>query len=293
MHKAGFVNIVGNPNMGKSTLMNALLGERISIATFKAQTTRHRIMGIYNADEMQIVFSDTPGVVKPAYKLQESMLEFSTSALVDADILLYVTDVVETADKHADFIGKVAQMTVPVLVLINKIDLTDQDKLAALVEEWAQLLPKAEIIPISASNKFNVNYVLKRVKELLPDSPPYFDKDQWTDKPARFFVSEIMREKILLYYDKEIPYSVEVVVEEFKESDQMIRISALIYVERESQKGIIIGKGGVALRKVSTEARKDLERFFGKSVYLRTFVKVDKDWRSSDKELRNFGYEFD
>ena len=293
MHKAGFVNIVGNPNVGKSTLMNALLGERISIATFKAQTTRHRIMGIYNADEMQIVFSDTPGVVKPAYKLQESMLEFSTSALVDADILLYVTDVVETADKHADFIGKVAQMTVPVLVLINKIDLTDQDKLAALVEEWAQLLPKAEIIPISASNKFNVNYVLKRVKELLPDSPPYFDKDQWTDKPARFFVSEIMREKILLYYDKEIPYSVEVVVEEFKESDQMIRISALIYVERESQKGIIIGKGGVALRKVSTEARKDLERFFGKSVYLRTFVKVDKDWRSSDKELRNFGYEFD
>ena len=293
MHKAGFVNIVGNPNLGKSTLMNALLGERISIATFKAQTTRHRIMGIYNADEMQIVFSDTPGVVKPAYKLQESMLEFSTSALVDADILLYVTDVVETADKHADFIGKVAQMTVPVLVLINKIDLTDQDKLAALVEEWAQLLPKAEIIPISASNKFNVNYVLKRVKELLPDSPPYFDKDQWTDKPARFFVSEIMREKILLYYDKEIPYSVEVVVEEFKESDQMIRISALIYVERESQKGIIIGKGGVALRKVSTEARKDLERFFGKSVYLRTFVKVDKDWRSSDKELRNFGYEFD
>ena len=293
MHKAGFVNIVGNPNVGKSTLMNALVGERISIATFKAQTTRHRIMGIYNTDDMQIVFSDTPGVLKPNYKLQESMLNFSTSALSDADVLLYVTDVVETADKHNDFMEKVAKMDVPVLVLINKIDLTDQEKLIALVEAWRGLLPKAEIIPISALSKFNVDYVMKRVKELLPDSPPYFGKDQWTDKPARFFVTEIIREKILLYYDKEIPYSVEVVVEQFKEDEKMIRIHAVIYVERDSQKGIIIGHLGKALKKVSTEARRELERFFGKKIFLETFVKVDKDWRSSDRELRNFGYQLD
>ncbi|MBO7553987.1 MAG: GTPase Era [Bacteroidaceae bacterium] len=291
MHKAGFVNIVGNPNVGKSTLMNALLGERISIATFKAQTTRHRIMGIYNTDDMQIVFSDTPGVLKPQYKLQESMLEFSESALVDADVLLYVTDVIEKTDKHSDFIEKVAKLKIPILVLINKIDLTDQKKLELLVEEWATLLPGAEIIPISASNKFNVDVVLKRVKELMPDSPPYFGKDQWTDKPARFFVSEIIREKILLYYDKEIPYSVEVVVEQFKESDKQINIDAVIYVERDSQKGIIIGRGGRALKKVATEARKSLERFFGKTIFLQVFVNVDKDWRSSDKELRNFGYQ--
>ena len=291
MHKAGFVNIVGNPNVGKSTLMNALLGERISIATFKAQTTRHRIMGIYNTDDMQIVFSDTPGVLKPQYKLQESMLEFSESALVDADVLLYVTDVIEKTDKHSDFIEKVAKLKIPILVLINKIDLTDQKKLELLVEEWASLLPGAEIIPISASNKFNVDVVLKRVKELMPDSPPYFGKDQWTDKPARFFVSEIIREKILLYYDKEIPYSVEVVVEQFKESEKQINIDAVIYVERDSQKGIIIGKGGRALKKVATEARKSLERFFGKTIFLQVFVNVDKDWRSSDKELRNFGYQ--
>ena len=278
MHKAGFVNIVGNPNVGKSTLMNALLGERISIATFKAQTTRHRIMGIYNTDDMQIVFSDTPGVLKPQYKLQESMLEFSESALVDADVLLYVTDVIEKTDKHSDFIEKVAKLKIPILVLINKI-------------EWATLLPGAEIIPISASNKFNVDVVLKRVKELMPDSPPYFGKDQWTDKPARFFVSEIIREKILLYYDKEIPYSVEVVVEQFKESEKQINIDAVIYVERDSQKGIIIGRGGRALKKVATEARKSLERFFGKTIFLQVFVNVDKDWRSSDKELRNFGYQ--
>ena len=266
MHKAGFVNIVGNPNVGKSTLMNALVGERISIATFKAQTTRHRIMGIYNTDEMQIVFSDTPGVLKPNYKLQESMLNFSTSALTDADILLYVTDVVETPDKNNEFMEKVRQMTVPVLLLINKIDLTDQEKLVKLVEEW---------------------------KELLPDSPPYFGKDQWTDKPARFFVNEIIREKILLYYDKEIPYSVEVAVEEFKEEAKKIHIRAVIYVERDSQKGIIIGKQGKALKKVATEARRELERFFGKTIFLETYVKVDKDWRSSDKELRNFGYQLD
>ena len=290
MHKAGFVNIVGNPNVGKSTLMNVLVGERISIATFKAQTTRHRIMGIYNTDEMQIVFSDTPGVLKPNYKLQESMLNFSTSALTDADILLYVTDVVETPD---EFMEKVRQMTVPVLLLINKIDLTDQEKLVKLVEEWKELLPQAEIIPISATSKFNVDYVMKRIKELLPDSPPYFGKDQWTDKPARFFVNEIIREKILLYYDKEIPYSVEVVVEEFKEEPKKIHIRAVINVERDSQKGIIIGKQGKALKKVATEARRELERFFGKTIFLETYVKVDKDWRSSDKELRNFGYQLD
>ena len=291
MHKAGFVNIVGNPNVGKSTLMNALLGERISIATFKAQTTRHRIMGIYNTDDMQIVFSDTPGVLKPAYKLQESMLEFSNSALTDADVLLYVTDVVEKAEKNDDFIDKVSKLDVPVIVLINKIDLTDQQKLEALVETWHSLLPKAEIIPISASNKFNVDVVMRRVKDLIPDSPPYFDKDQWTDKPARFFVSEILREKILLYYDKEITYSVEVVVEQFKETEKKISINAVIYVERDSQKGIIIGHQGKALKRVSTEARKSLEKFFGKTIYLETFVKVDKDWRNSDKELRNFGYD--
>jgi len=293
MHKAGFVNIVGNPNVGKSTLMNVLVGERISIATFKAQTTRHRIMGILNTDEMQIVFSDTPGVLKPNYKLQESMLNFSTSALSDADILLYVTDVIETRDKHNEFIEKVRQQAFPVLVLINKIDLIDQQKLEALVEEWKELLPLAEIIPISAISKFNVDYVMRRIKELLPDSPPYFDKDQWTDKPARFFVTEIIREKILLYYDKEIPYAVEVVVEQFKEEPKLIRINAVIYVERDSQKGIIIGKQGKALKKVATEARHSLEKFFGKSVFLETFVKVDKDWRSSDKELKNFGYQMD
>ena len=283
MHKAGFVNIVGNPNVGKSTLMNALLGEKISIATFKAQTTRHRIMGIYNTDDMQIVFSDTPGVLKPQYKLQESMLEFSESALTDADVLLYVTDVIEKPDKHSDFIAKVAGLKVPILVLINKIDLTDQKNLETLVGEWTEQMPGAEIIPISASNKFNVDYVLKRVKELLPDSPPYFGKDQWTDKPARFFVSEIIREKILLYCDKEIPYSVEVVVEQFKETEKKININAVIYVERDSQKGIIIGKGGRALKKVATEARLSLERFFGKTIFLQVFVNVDKDWRSSDK----------
>ena len=293
MHKAGFVNIVGNPNVGKSTLMNVLVGERISIATFKAQTTRHRIMGIYNTDDMQIVFSDTPGVLKPNYKLQESMLNFSTSALVDADVLLYVTDVVETPDKNNDFVEKVAAMEVPVILLINKIDLSNQQALEQIVAAWHELLPKAEIVPISAANKFNVDYVMKRVRELLPDSPPYFDKDQWTDKPARFFVTEIIREKILLFYDKEIPYSVEVVVEQFKEQPKSIQINAVIYVERDSQKGIIIGKQGRALKKVATEARRDLEKFFGKSIFLETFVEVDKDWRSSDKELRNFGYQLE
>ena len=300
-HKAGFVNIVGNPNVGKSTLMNQLVGERISIATFKAQTTRHRIMGIVNTEDMQIVFSDTPGVLKPNYKLQESMLAFSESALQDADVLLYVTDVVENPEKNMDFLERVQQMTIPVILLINKIDsLTPnpslkgegniQSQLGNIVEKWHSLLPNAEILPISAKNKFGVDMLLKRIKELLPESPAYFDKDQLTDKPARFFVSEIIREKILLYYDKEIPYSVEVRVERFKETDKNIHINAIIYVERDSQKGIIIGHQGVALKKVSTEARKALEKFFGKSIYLETFVKVDKDWRSSQRELDAFGY---
>ncbi len=290
MHKAGFVNIVGNPNVGKSTLMNQLVGERISIATFKAQTTRHRIMGIVNTDEMQIVFSDTPGVLKPNYKLQETMLAFSESALTDADVLLYVTDVVENPEKNIDFLEKVQKMTIPVILLINKIDETNQTTLTALVEKWHQLLPNAEILPISAKNKFGVDVLLRRIKELLPDSPPYFDKEQLTDKPARFFVSEIVREKILLYYDKEIPYSVEVVVESFREKEKSIHIRVVIYVERDSQKGIIIGHQGVALKKIGAESRKALERFFGKSIYLETFVKVDKNWRSSKKELENFGY---
>ena len=293
MHKAGFVNIVGNPNVGKSTLMNLLVGEKISIATFKAQTTRHRIMGILNTDDMQICFSDTPGVLKPNYKLQESMLQFSESALQDADVLLYVTDMVETPDKNADFLSRVAKLDVPVLVLINKIDLTDQSKLAVCVEQWHEVLSKAEIIPISALHRFNVDVVLARIKQLLPESPAYFDKDQWTDKPARFFVTEIIREKILLYYDKEIPYSTEVVVEAFKENDTLIRISAVVYVERESQKGIIIGHQGVALKRVSSEARKSLEKFFGKKIFLEIFVKVDKDWRSSDRSLKAFGYHQD
>jgi GTP-binding protein Era len=293
MHKAGFVNIVGNPNVGKSTLMNLLVGERISIATFKAQTTRHRIMGILNTDDMQIVFSDTPGVLKPNYKLQESMLNFSESALADADVLLYVTDVIEKPDKNLDFIEKVRKLQVPILLLVNKIDLSNQNDLVTIVEAWHELIPQAEIIPISATSRFNVDVVMRRIKDLMPDSPPYFGKDQWTDKPARFFVTEIIREKILLYYDKEIPYSVEVVVEQFKEEPKSIHINAVIYVERESQKGIIIGSQGKALKKVSSEARKTLERFFNKSIYLETFVKVDKDWRSSDKELKNFGYQLD
>ena len=290
MHKAGFVNIVGNPNVGKSTLMNQLVGERISIATFKAQTTRHRIMGIVNTDDMQIVFSDTPGVLKPNYKMQEMMLAFSESALADADVLLYVTDVIEKPEKNIEFLEKVKKMKIPVLLLINKIDQSDPKKLGDIVEKWHSLLPNAEILPISAKNKFGVDMLLKRIKELLPESPAFFDKDQLTDKPARFFVSEIIREKILLYYDKEIPYAVEVRVERFKEDDTRIHINAVIYVERDSQKGIIIGHQGVALKKVNTESRKALEKFFGKKIFLETFVKVDKDWRSSQRELDAFGY---
>ena len=291
MHKAGFVNIVGNPNVGKSTLMNVLVGERISIATFKAQTTRHRIMGIYNTDDMQIVFSDTPGVLKPNYKLQESMLNFSTSALADADVLLYVTDVVETPDKHNDFVEKVGHLDVPVLLLINKIDLSNQEKLVELVEAWKELLPKAEIIPISATSKFNVDYVMKRVKELLPDSPPYFDKDQWTDKTLRFFASEIIREKILRNYDKEIPYCCEIAIEAYREEPTIDRISAVIYVARDSQKGILIGHKGEKLKKVGQQAREDIEQFLGKKVFLELYVKVNENWRDNERQLKRFGYE--
>ncbi len=291
MHKAGFVNIVGNPNVGKSTLMNLLVGERISIATFKAQTTRHRIMGILNTDDAQIVFSDTPGVLKPNYKLQEAMLRFSRSALRDADVLLYVTDMVESPEKNSDFIDEVRKLDVPILVLINKIDLGNQSELVKKVEQWHAILPEAEILPISALAKFNVDVVMKRIMELLPPSPPYFDKDQLTDKPARFFVTEIIREKILLHYDKEIPYVCEAAVEYFKEKEGSIYIKALIYVERESQKGIIIGHEGVALKRVATDARRELEKFFGKKIFLEIYVKVDKDWRNSDRQLRRFGYD--
>ncbi len=289
-HKSGFVNIVGNPNVGKSTLMNRLVGERISIITSKAQTTRHRIMGIVNTDDMQIVYSDTPGVLRPNYKLQESMLNFSESALDDADVLIYVTDVIETIDKNEEFLQQVKKEKCPILLLINKIDQTDQAKLEALMQEWSGILPQAEIIPIAALSNFNVNYVKQRVEELMPESPPYFEKDALTDKPARFFVTEIIREKILLYYQKEIPYAVEVVVEMFKEEDDLIHIKALIICERDSQKGIIIGHGGQALKKVGAMARKDIERFFGKKVFLEMFVKVEKDWRNRDKMLRAFGY---
>ena len=291
MHKAGFVNIVGNPNVGKSTLMNNLVGERISIITSKAQTTRHRILGIVNTDDYQIVFSDTPGVLKPKYKLQESMLNFSESALTDADVLLYVTDVVEDATKHLDFIEKVAKEKVPVLLVINKIDLLKGNAdLEQKMQPWQKYLPNAELFPLSAKENFNVANLMKRIVELLPDSPPYFGKDALTDKPARFFVTEIIREKILLEYDKEVPYATEVLVEKYDESDDAIHIMAVVYVERDSQKGIIIGKGGAKLKRVGIAARRDIETFFGKRVFLEIFVKVEKDWRNRENKLRSFGY---
>ncbi|MBP7965408.1 MAG: GTPase Era [Paludibacteraceae bacterium] len=295
MHKAGFVNIVGNPNVGKSTLMNALVGERISIITSKAQTTRHRIMGIVNGEDFQIVYSDTPGVLKPNYKLQESMLGFSNSALSDADILLYVTDVIDSAEKNAFFLEKVQRMqeTTKIILIINKIDLIDQDKLEVLVDFWHKVLPQAEIFPISALEKFNIETLFNHIKALLPESPPFFDKDALTDKSERFFVTEIIREKILMYYDKEIPYSVEIAVEEFTEEPNLLRISAVIYCERDSQKGILIGKQGLALRKVGTEARKDIEAFFDKKVFIQLFVKVEKDWRNRERKLRSFGYQLE
>lgn len=293
-HRAGFVNIVGNPNVGKSTLMNALVGERLSIITSKAQTTRHRIMGIVNGEDFQIVYSDTPGVLKPNYKLQEQMLEFSRSALVDADVLLYVTDVQDSPEKNADFLDKVKRMAAAntrVFLIINKIDLTTQETLDNLVEYWHKQLPEAQIFPISAQENFGVDQLFEAIKAALPECPPFFDKEQLTDKPSRFFVDEIIREKILLNYDKEIPYSVEVEVESFKEEEDIIRISAIIYVERDSQKGIIIGKAGSALKRVGSQARRDIEAFFGKQVFLQLFVKVDKDWRSSQSRLRHYGYD--
>lgn len=290
-HKAGFVNIVGNPNVGKSTLMNDLVGERISIITSKAQTTRHRIMGIVNTPDYQIVFSDTPGVLKPKYKLQQSMLDFSEGALTDADVLVYVTDVVEDPEKNSDFLAKVAKEKVPVLLVINKIDLIkDQTQLNDIVARWQALLPNAEIFPTSAKEHFNVSNLMQRIVELLPVSPPFFGKDALTDKPARFFVTEIIREKILLNYDKEVPYSTEVIVEKFDEKDGAIHIMAVIYVERDSQKGILIGKGGSMLKKVGTAARKDIETFFGKKVFLELFVKVEPNWRNRENKLRSFGY---
>ena len=293
MHKSGFVNIVGNPNVGKSTLMNALVGERISIITSKAQTTRHRILGIVNGEDFQIIYSDTPGVLKPNYRLQESMLNFSRSALTDADVLLYVTDVFDSYEKNADFVEKVNLNPAPVILIINKIDLIDQAKLETLVDKWKALIPRADILPVSAQEKFNIEPLFNRIIALLPDSPPFFDKDQLTDKPARFFVTEIIREKILLNYDKEIPYSVEVEVEQFKEEENLIRINAVIFAERDSQKGIIIGHGGKSLKKVGMEARKDIEAFFEKKVFLELYVKVEKDWRNKDSKLRNFGYQLD
>ena len=297
MHKSGFVNIVGNPNVGKSTLMNILVGERLSIITAKAQTTRHRIMGIVNTEDMQIVYSDTPGVLKPVSKLHESMLEFSKSALQDADILLYLTDTVETPDKNEQFLQTVIRMSEDkgpaapkVIVVLNKMDLVDQATLEQKVKEWHRRLPEAEIIPISALHAFGTDILLNKIKELLPECPPYFDKDQLTDKPARFFVTEIIREKILELYDKEIPYACEVRVEQFKESDKLIDISAVIFCERDSQKGILIGKQGAMLKKLGMKARKDIEAFFGKQVMLKTFVKVEKDWRNNLRDLNAFGY---
>lgn len=292
-HLSGFVNIVGNPNVGKSTLMNRLVGEKLSIITAKAQTTRHRIIGIVNKPEYQIVYSDTPGVLRPNYKLQEQMLNFSLSALQDADVLLYVTDVVETLDKNDEFLAKVQNVDMPVLLLINKIDLTHQEGLVKLVEQWHALLPKAEIYPISASNNFSIDVVQKRILELLPESPPYFEKDALTDKPARFFVTEIIREKALTLYQKEIPYSMEVVVEEFKEGSDLLRIRALILVERDTQKGIVIGHKGETLKRLGTLARKDIERFFEKKVFLEMYVKVEKDWRNRDNMLKTFGYKLE
>ncbi len=292
-HKSGFVNIVGNPNVGKSTLMNRLVGEKISIITAKAQTTRHRIIGIVNTPEYQLVYSDTPGVLCPNYKLQEQMLNFSLSALQDADVLLYVTDVIEKIDKNDDFLGKVQRLDLPVLLLINKIDETNQIELESLVATWKELLPKAEIYPISALNNFNIDVVQRRILELLPESPPYFEKDALTDKPARFFVTEIIREKALQLYQKEVPYSIETVVEEYKEEADIIRIRATILVERDSQKGIVIGHKGDSLKRLGTLARKDIERFFEKKVYLQLFVKVEKDWRNRDNMLKMFGYKLD
>lgn len=290
-HKAGFVNIIGNPNVGKSTLMNALVGERLSIITSKAQTTRHRILGIVNGDDFQVVFSDTPGIIKPAYEMQESMMKFVKSAFEDADVLLYMVETGEKALKDEDFFKKIVNAKIPVLLLLNKIDKSSQEELEIQVAHWKELVPNAEIIPLSALENFNVQEVFARILELLPESPPYYPKDALTDKPERFFVNETIREKILLFYDKEIPYAVEVETEEFKEDDDIIRIRAIIMVERDTQKGIIIGHKGAAIKKVGVAARADLEKFFGKQIHIEFFVKVNKDWRSDKRQLRRFGYD--
>lgn len=291
MHKSGFVNIIGNPNVGKSTLMNALVGERLSIITSKAQTTRHRILGIVNGKDFQIVYSDTPGILKPNYKLQESMLKFVNTAFIDADIILYVTDVVEKPDKNQNYLAKVRKSNVPVLLLINKIDLIEENKLNELVSQWHELLPAAEILPVSALEKTNIGFLFDKILYHLPEGPVFYPKDSLTDKSERFIVSEIIREKIFLNYQKEIPYSVEVGVESFKEESSIVRIRANIFVMRQSQKGIIIGHQGKALKKVGTEARKDIEGFINKKVYLELFVKVNQDWRDKPSKLRNLGYD--
>jgi len=290
MHKAGFVNIIGNPNVGKSTLMNSLVGEKLSIITSKAQTTRHRILGLVNGDDFQLVLSDTPGVIKPSYDLQSSMMDFVRTAINDADIIIYMIEVGESSLKDEDLYNKIKSSTLPLLLVINKIDLSNQEELEDQVEKWKNKLPNAEIFPISALEKFQVESLLKRIIELLPESPPYFPKDQLTDKPERFFVNEIIREKILLNYKKEIPYSVEILTEEFKEDKKIIRIRSIIMVERNSQKGIIIGHKGSALKKIGIQARKDLETFFGKQIHIELFVKVNKNWRSNQNQLKRFGY---
>lgn len=289
-HKAGYVNIIGNPNVGKSTLMNAFVGERLSIITSKAQTTRHRILGIVNGDDFQILFSDTPGIIKPAYELQNSMMDFVKTAFEDADVLIYMVEVGEKELKDEAFFNKIVHAEMPVLLLLNKIDKSNQEQLEEQVALWKEKVPNAEIYPISALNNFNIDVVFNRIIELLPASPAYYPKDALTDKPERFFVNETIREKILLNYDKEIPYAVEVETEEFKEEDEIIRIKSLIMVERNSQKGIIIGHKGEAIKKVGTQARIELEKFFDKKVHIELFVKVVKDWRSNDYQLRRFGY---
>ena len=290
INKAGFVNIIGNPNVGKSTLMNALVGEKLSIVTAKAQTTRHRIMGIVNGEDYQIVFSDTPGILKPNYQLQESMMNFVDTAIGDADIILYVTDVVEKMDKNQEYIDRLNKVECPVIIAINKIDEADQQRVVSIIEKWHETVPKAEILPISALNKFNVDTILKRIVELLPQQHAWYDRDVFTDKSLRFFASEIIREKILLNYNKEIPYCTEVVIETFEEKDDIYNIEAIINVIRESQKGIIIGPKGLALKRVGTQARKDMEKFFEKKVFLKMFVKVNSDWRENKRELKKFGY---
>lgn len=290
-HKAGFVNIIGNPNVGKSTLMNAFVGERLSIITSKAQTTRHRILGIVNGEDFQVVFSDTPGIIKPAYELQESMMNFVKSAFEDADVLIYMVEIGEKDLKDESFFNKIIHSKIPVLLLLNKIDKSSQEQLEEQVQLWKEKVPNAELYPISALENFNVTEVFNRIIELLPESPPYYPKDTLTDKPERFFVNETIREKILLHYDKEIPYAVEIETEEFIEDDDIIRISSLIMVERDTQKGIIIGHKGAALKKVGMEARADLEKFFGKQIHLQLFVKVNKNWRSNPFQLRRFGYD--